>query len=1689
MSNADVVKVVNLTPLSLQVATKNGDAPSDTRNLESLASVDYPRPASGEIVVNHRGHSLSAVPKDIAATLVTIDETFLRSGPNRAWSGKLIVKNQTDEPVAPFLNGTDRPPSGPEKIEPGKEWEFVIWPALAATGLTKADHVIFRGVSSGETIGMTCLFDAEENVTLTNEFRHALTNYRKTQADGSVKILNVTPLALQVISQNGEELWDPQELASFTPTNYSRPTKGEVAVKLSGLLLGTIPKDTSEPVLTIDEAFVRAGLERPVPHPSFRDKFLPRKFWWGTLTIKNQTDDVLIPYFNGDRAVALKIEPATEGSVQVQQYLEDADFTRVRYVVLRSESTGEVLGMACPSGPEETVTVGNAFRRAAKMYYPAEGNFELVQVSVSPPDQEDLKYTRHGEEKIGNQVLNGVNRDVFRVTIYGVRLVFDQHDTSDFLRTYNRRENIHELYIFADSVRIETALRFPQTNVYVFCRELSFKGADSYIDTTPISTEYRSPQEINGANGAAAGNITLNIQSFSSDYTDAKHFRAIGGKGQNPDEGGLVQWSTARHVKPITKDEWDNFFSHKRRKLMRKALWKLPNPADVDPMSHDVMDAPSWKEGITYVELHNTYEYGVGEHERYEVGHFGTKDLPGKGPAGLIPGKPGTGGKGGTLTATAGSYGLFYRQANLSGGPSGTPIGHTLGGVGGTPSPAHWLQIEGVNRGGKIIELNWSEHKAEPGDNSGPGPQPDKPSGDNGEIILNRGDAYFYAWLTEVNLNVAIQYAKDLAATGYGDAARKFLAPYIETMHKYKQMIPGAIDALELEATALTEQAEQYLDAYGNPPGWVPALSLESAATIYEQVLNSSLQELYAAYYLEKLWQFKKDKQEAIRNLVGLLGTKTSATQKSLVETRKSLPKLVDELALLVNEMSDLSTKLEDRAKILRRKADEEAVSQQQKEDLAAVFKIAGAVVKAIPLPEPYQAAAGAVGGLLDVTSTFIEKGGNDDAFKALETQVKAFATESTDALVKSANQSIEAQLNQKSPEIQALEKTADEAKQAKEALEGKYSAQAEEYKLLVAQRKLLLETKIKVLTDARSNAVSSANRAGKWTTEYQEWEKTEKNNLNKNTADYLTKERDLKTKQDAVAKAKKELDGKKEDLKKQKDQNTATVKDGIDKVKKIAASISTIGQTINKLIVSKGEIDKKFDAALAKAKISDPDFLNLTRQIKYLDEKKEKIAKSLLQQQTELVTQQNLISKNLVVMNEMRAQLSSTSDSLDPSALAYVQSVGQQAHQQLARFLYYVVKAYEYYTVQPWPESYRDAQKLFESLRRTMQPSDLKVDLDGNSSSDQQQKLKKLLSSPDPRTDGGMLTTDEFALLRMVYEKPLRDMGKALASHLMSGAGRLTETPKMIVLRANDLADLNRRIQDLNAVQQIPFSLVALRQLDQGSELQRIANMEVALVRCKQLGTELPASITFKVTHIGKSIVRANGKFFAFDPEGKPIASDLGGKPIAGRPIDFVTKGGNRVITDTNGRKSTTNWVIDGESSVLRDDALWQGNNEPQKNLLSYLLSGTDGESARTLVSLSAFRPGIFSDFLFEVDFTPAESKVSFEEIRVQITFEAGSAPTDEMLVCVDNNCGMAIPIEADARDESGRTSGLGRYLAVYSRRHLQGDKTIHVKVPAEFGNYHHEGWLIDGQIKDGLTTLAIGKSAYLTANYKRGA
>ena len=208
-----------------------------------------------------------------------------------------------------------------------------------------------------------------------------------------------------------------------------------------------------------------------------------------------------------------------------------------------------------------------------------------------------------------------------------------------------------------------------------------------------------------------------------------------------------------------------------------------------------------------------------------------------------------------------------------------------------------------------------------------------------------------------------MQFAKDALASGNTGLAREFLIPYLDGLKKWPpEKKDDAMLQLESEASALAEQAIQNVDYFGNPPGWVPMLALESAVTIYKNVLKSSMQEIFTSYYLQKAWQAKISRQEALQSLVGLLTKNTEATKQTLITTRTDVITTIQSLKQLTVEIEELVTDLKRIEKRLKDKADYLADKKEKQQIISAAFKIFGAVAKAIPLPEPYQMAAARLG-------------------------------------------------------------------------------------------------------------------------------------------------------------------------------------------------------------------------------------------------------------------------------------------------------------------------------------------------------------------------------------------------------------------------------------------------------------------------------------------------------------------------------------------------------------------------------------------------------------------------------------------------------------------------------------------------------------------------------------------------------
>ena len=1263
--------------------------------------------------------------------------------------------------------------------------------------------------------------------------------------------------------------------------------------------------------------------------------------------------------------------------------------------------------------------------------------YELVGNTTPAPEPEHTRYIRHGAVPCGMGLRNGDVQPLRSVTLTGAEVVLDLGDKSQFLKLYGGKKNIQDLTIHADTLVVRTGLRFPQTRVTIFCRALYFEGPGAWIDTTPDPGKVwlESPMAADGLAGAEAGSITLHIERFGSDQAAARHFRAMGGTGQDPRDGGFMLDPSVRYLRPVTQADWSALFVHSNRVV-----------------GHQTFDEPKWDDfkadEIVYVELQVAGSV---------VATAGEKSEPGTGGAGIPAGRPGTGGRGGTLQSTVDEV---FAYADVSGGASAAALGPSKGHIGGSPAAACWLFFENAAEGGiQVLKSRREIKKAVPGPDSVPGPDALEPQGEDGVCETLAAEAARQSWRTPLNLAVAVQFGRDALASGYPSLANEVLVPYLQDADALMTADQVSFAQLARQARDLAEQSLRNIDDFGNPPGWVPLLSLESTLDAYLAIVKPSMAELYTAYRLQRAWDAKAGRQAALEDFSKVLGAQTEATRGALAATRTSIFKLMDEFKSVLLDIDNTSKRLSEVETNIKRKNDTRFANEEGKRLLSETFKILGAVVKAIPLPEPYQAATAGLGVLFDTAGSFI--GDDGKAFETLNKQIASFSAENSPSLAAAANSELAGALVRSGKEIEGLQAAATEAQASSRALSATHGAALSEHAQRAAEDLALYELKKKVLVEGRSSEVRKAvlvKEAESLHKNYEAEVKARQARLDARTTDLIEINRKKKELESDIQ-AKQKTEGEKKVLlaKKQAD-SEKSIKDGLKKVQTMVGSVESIKNSMDRLSVPRAKLDSEWDKALGRLQVEDEEFQAITRQLAHVNADKLRMASTLARLQADLTQQKNEIASNLVTIHGLSMQMSQAHDVLVPEVAVYVQALGQEAHRDLQRFLYYVVKAYEYQRAQPWGQPQHDAQKLFDDMRDVLVPSNLSYsfvnDKDGKA---RQEQLKQMLSDPAmARQD--LLTEQEFDLLRVVYEKPLRDMGKALLDQLMlSGLSKDSKTG--IQLRPAQLQALNTLMQQGEPVQ-VPFDLVSLRQVDGFKERQRITNVRVTKLRCRRASAELPTKLTFRFEQQGKSLVRADGRIYAFESEGAGSS---------GSGVCFETFGGS--------------WRKEGEDLLLTSAELDQPAPSLERHLLAQLLAGDKDPNAPKLSQLSEFQPGALTEFTLTVVAAPAGAAVELLDVELVVTTEGTDAPRDEWLVCVTADVPGMVPIRISKPDRAGHLGGLGRYIGVFRR----AGEAVEVSVEPEFGAFKHQGWLVDGKpvVEKSIT---VKKNTFLVARYASG-
>ena len=674
------------------------------------------------------------------------------------------------------------------------------------------------------------------------------------------------------------------------------------------------------------------------------------------------------------------IPPATVGPGETMEFLVHAD---EGMLVGEDGLLMEVMdGPKTPGGSIEFDSESRLFS-----YKPAPGDTQFdiefsassaeevasQRVSISfVPDEQDvfigsstranpLDYTILRDTLSADSVsFNYQTRHLRTVDVYGKTIVF-QAENELFKRLQDRNRNIESLNVYADSLVINSELRLPQTDVTIHARVLRF-GEKGRIITTPLDTVLSidtTSADILAENGLDAGDITLNIDSFYADPdTSKKRFILTGGRGQPAAfrgedgltfEPGTIDFEQLNFPDEYCESGWEDGWP-----------WESCWPRDEEPYWRDRViyyeeeDCIYWDDGGSggsWCEWTVLYHGDIGEvTERL-------RPLP-PGPVGedaTAAGKPGEGGAGGNVKS---KLAVVADYVENGGGQGGAP-GHTRSGYW---DPQYYYYIRQTVKSDPLAAVTAviDSINVVPGGDKPP-TLPENQFGLRGRFIPF---AETFSWLHPLSLRMTLAYAKDTYRFGHLDEAAFLLRTYVTALDEYRESSEWSVISdtarvdfglMHDEMRILLHRMDSNLDYYGNPAGWVPMLSLEVTAAVYDAEIEHAIRVFYLSRWLQQVKYDTDQKKDALEEARGKLADEITSFQSQYTDVAAAIPALQETAASIRTEIDTLQRRLDQVSqRLLRQAKDNEEGAFWQ-----GIIRSAGSLMSVFPIGQPVIGALG----------------------------------------------------------------------------------------------------------------------------------------------------------------------------------------------------------------------------------------------------------------------------------------------------------------------------------------------------------------------------------------------------------------------------------------------------------------------------------------------------------------------------------------------------------------------------------------------------------------------------------------------------------------------------------------------------------------------------------------------------------
>ncbi|GHS93931.1 hypothetical protein AGMMS50276_05480 [Synergistales bacterium] len=942
-------------------------------------------------------------------------------------------------------------------------------------------------------------------------------------------------------------------------------------------------------------------------------------------------------------------------------------------------------------------------------------------------DRESSDYIVRTSFDVNQDVLfNCETRSTRAVEISGVDIVFQKDHINGLYNSYNGNLDIERFVIYADRVIIRDRLELPQTEIKIYAREARFEGDSAALVTTPLDKADLDPNNAgqgdnqsaqygqDGIAGMPAGDIYLYVESIVDGGNSARLICA-GGKGQmaGPGRDG-IDGSVMEGDQPCGRAPTGFYGPF--------GIWQ--NWPNVVQHGGDSVIAIHTRVGNSGFPQYATRWGWFGDPNRW----------PTDGSDAVIGGRPGVGGKGGTV------FSLIPVSSTIKneGGESGKATLHTWGGRPGGPNPAvRWTWSSGSVVG---HHQRWGLNAFSP--------RQERVRAQNGVALplLDEG----LTWLHPNAIRQLLVYARDCYLHGQYDTTRKILESCLLPLDAYKWPDETATDFAQLQAElqSMLSQLNAGLDYFGNPEGWVPNLSLEMELAKYKGEIDHLINLFVLTRWVER-------QSDSVENLINGLRKSINNSLQEIEDSEKAYNKLIAEYSVSDGEsdaiIRDTET-LESRLAAITNRLLIEANDNARHAKILAYAKIVGSVLQCIP--SPYTIAAGTA---LNIAADI------DEGEKSVEESIAEGAMDGIKAWQSYKAKELKDKLDKENDNFaKKQESLAEDRKKIETAIAKRESEEQERKERKGLQKAEKDVAKLKKDKNAKQEDLNKANLALEKLQEQKKLKDIAREEAAADTGNATTTLGENAKNPEWLSATSYLLQNRDKTLGNRAEEYTLSS----DAVPWLQLAVQT-HNSIMRDIRHRSTSSKSVRAELDRLTSGDAEFQKTNNELLNLLKHKEQLAGRLNQLSTRANQLLNNISANALDIDKFYRAIASNSTLNHLEVKQAIQGIERRAMDRLLKYHYTLAKAYEFRILKPYEGDFR--------LERLVKETD------------------RLLSSnlkDAAATEGWKLTPESYGVLAAIFEEPIKDMAGNILDEMENKWHKL-ESQGLYTLHSNEVKKL----------------------------------------------------------------------------------------------------------------------------------------------------------------------------------------------------------------------------------------------------------------------------------------------------------